>query len=79
LVWNNGLFSGELAQGMNVGESKRDSLRPFAKEGKIFAAYGDTFSDVPMLELSENPVAVCPDERLRAEAQTRGWRVLEEG
>ena len=77
VIWNNGHFSGELARDLNVGESKRESLRPFTREGKIYAAYGDTFSDVPMLEMSENPVAVHPDKELREAALARGWRILE--
>src|SRR5690625_1486401 len=28
-------------------------------------AYGDSFSDLPVLELVGNPVAVCPDKKLR--------------
>ena len=79
LVWRNGLFTGELAQDLNVGESKRENLQPFTKDGKIYAAYGDTFSDVPMLEISEHPVAVYPDPKLRTEALARGWRILDEG
>jgi phosphoserine phosphatase len=79
VVWENGHFSGELAQDFNVGESKRESLRPFAQNEKIYAAYGDTFPDLPMLEMSENPVAVYPDKELRQAAVKRGWRILEEG
>jgi phosphoserine phosphatase len=78
VVWDGGVFSGELARDFNVGESKRESLRPFAQDGKIYAAYGDTFPDVPMLEMSENPVAVHPDKELRQAAIERGWRILEE-
>ncbi|GAB4578726.1 MAG: hypothetical protein Fur0022_14620 [Anaerolineales bacterium] len=78
VIWRDGHFSGELAQDFNTGESKRENLRPFAREGKIYAAYGDTFPDVPMLEMSENPVAVYPDKELRAEAVERGWRILDE-
>lgn len=77
VVWDNGHFSGELARDFNVGESKRENLRPFAQNGKIFAAYGDTFPDVPMLEMSEHPVAVHPDPELRTTALARGWRILD--
>lgn len=78
VVWENGLFAGKMGPDFNVGERKRERLRPFARDGKIYAAYGDTFPDVPMLEISEHPVAVHPDDELRATAQQRGWRILEE-
>jgi phosphoserine phosphatase len=77
VVWENELFTGKMGQDFNVGERKRERLRPFAKDGKIHAAYGDTFPDVPMLEMSEHPVAVHPDDELRAAALKQGWRILE--
>lgn len=39
--------------------------------------YTDSFNDVPLLEKVSHPVATNPDERLRALAQERGWRILE--
>ncbi len=38
-------------------------------------AYGDSISDLPMLEAVGNPVAVNPDKRLLAAAQERNWQV----
>jgi HAD superfamily hydrolase (TIGR01490 family) len=38
--------------------------------------YSDSQNDLPLLELVDNPVAVDPDETLRAEAIRRGWRVM---
>ena len=73
-MWENGRFTGKLARDFNVGERKRVSLRPFGRDCKIYAAYGDTLSDVPLLERSKNPVAVYPDEPLRQTALERGWR-----
>lgn len=78
LVWNSDHFTGEMGEDFNVGERKRERLLPFARDGKIYAAYGDTLPDVSMLEMSEHPVAVHPDPELRAAAQQRGWRILEE-
>ncbi|NUM45687.1 MAG: haloacid dehalogenase-like hydrolase [Anaerolineales bacterium] len=74
--WDNGHFSGMRTDDFNTGERKRQNLHPFAQNGKIYAAYGDTFPDVPMLEMSEHPVAVHPDPQLRAAALARGWRIL---
>jgi phosphoserine phosphatase len=78
LAVENGVFTGELAGDLNVGARKRDQLSHFAPpDGKIYGAYGDTFSDSYMLALSEHPVAVFPDRRLRRAALSNGWRILE--
>jgi phosphoserine phosphatase len=39
-------------------------------------AYGDTAQDIPLLEHAGHPVAVYPDEALKAIAQARGWEIL---
>ena len=39
-------------------------------------AYGDTWMDVPLLAHAEHPVAVYPDEKLKATALERGWEIL---
>jgi phosphoserine phosphatase len=39
-------------------------------------AYGDTAQDIPMLEHADHPVAVYPDEKLKAAALARGWEIL---
>ena len=79
LAFENGHFTGELAAPFNVGSRKRDQLHPFARDGKILAAYGDTAPDIPMLEMGEHPVAVNPDKVLRQVAEARGWRILIDG
>lgn len=39
--------------------------------------YSDSMNDLPLLEKVTHPVATNPDERLRAVAVERGWRILE--
>lgn len=39
--------------------------------------YSDSINDLPLLEKVTHPVATNPDDRLRAVAQARGWRILE--
>lgn len=39
-------------------------------------AYGDSASDIPLLTLVGNSVAVNPDERLQEEATNKGWEIL---
>ena len=43
---------------------------------RVDFAYGDTIQDVPLLEHADHPVAVYPDEALKAVAQARGWEIL---
>ena len=39
--------------------------------------YSDSINDLPLLEKVNHPVATNPDERLRALATERGWRILD--
>jgi HAD superfamily hydrolase (TIGR01490 family) len=39
--------------------------------------YSDSINDLPLLEAATHPVAVRPDERLRAHAFAAGWQVIE--
>jgi len=39
--------------------------------------YSDSTNDLPLLERADHPVATNPDERLRAIATERGWRILD--
>lgn len=39
-------------------------------------AYGDSISDISVLELVGNPVAVRPENRLRSIAEERKWEIL---
>ena len=45
---------------------------------RVDYAYGDTALDIPLLEHAKHPVAVYPDETLRAAAQERGWEIIGE-
>ena len=43
---------------------------------RVDFAYGDTAQDIPLLEHADHPVAVYPDEKLKAAALERGWEIL---
>ena len=43
---------------------------------RVDFAYGDTEQDIPLLEHADHPVAVYPDEKLKAAALARGWEIL---
>lgn len=38
--------------------------------------YSDSHNDLPLLRLVENPVAVDPDDQLKAEATANGWSII---
>lgn len=38
--------------------------------------YSDSHNDLPLLSKVDHPVAVDPDDTLRREAETRGWRII---
>lgn len=77
LQWENGRFTGETAAPINTGIRKVEQLEPFARDGQIEAAYGDTAADIPMLQMARHPVAVFPDKKLRKTAQAHNWRILD--
>lgn len=43
-------------------------------EGSFF--YSDSGNDLPLLLVVDNPVAVDPDDKLRAEAEARNWPII---
>jgi len=43
---------------------------------RVDFAYGDTIQDVPLLEHADHPVAVYPDDALKAVAKARGWEIF---
>lgn len=76
LLFVEGVFSGEFGGPICNGEEKAHQVRAYVGEGKILAAYGDSLSDIYLLELSQEPVAVDPEEEFAVEARRRGWRIL---
>ena len=80
---------GEIVDGMYTGEptgvpsfqdGKVTRLRQWLEgrdatlDGAYF--YSDSHNDLALLELVDNPVAVDPDDTLRAHAEQRGWPVI---
>lgn len=52
------------------------SLKNFDIDWESSYAYGDSFSDLPVLEMVGNPVAVAPDEKLNQIAMEHQWKVI---
>ncbi|MBC8504360.1 MAG: hypothetical protein ISR58_19150 [Anaerolineales bacterium] len=61
---------------VNSYQRKAEKVSALYPDASIIAAYGDTLSDLPMLEISDNPVAVYPDAKLHRVAKEKGWRVI---
>lgn len=80
---DNDIFTGQLVDDFNTGERKAELAQPFLdpdtpdSNSQLYAAYGDTAADIPMLHLAVHPIAVYPDAGLRQAAQARGWRIIE--
>ena len=76
-----GAFTGELAEPPLSADGRASlAARLAAEHGVDLAdchAYGDSISDLPLLELVGHPVAVNPDFRLAREARRRGWGVVD--
>jgi phosphoserine phosphatase len=75
-----GNYTGLMTGGLTYGEGKVEPIRAFAAEHDIDLAeswaYSDSASDLPMLRLVGNPVAVNPDAPLAAIAREEGWRIM---
>ncbi|QYF73529.1 HAD family phosphatase [Cryobacterium sp. PAMC25264] len=75
-----GIFTGQLVDGICHGSRKADVAREIAQAREIDLAhcwaYSDSHNDIPLLELVGNPVAVNPDATLRRYAVARGWPVM---
>jgi HAD superfamily hydrolase (TIGR01490 family) len=79
-VDGDGNYTGLIAGGLTYGEGKVLPMRNFAAEHDIDLAeswaYSDSVSDLPMLRLVGNAVAVNPDAELAAIARREGWRIM---
>lgn len=75
-----GLWSGKIRGEHMCGAAKRRAILHLAAAHKLNLArsfaYGDSFSDLPMLETVAYPTAVNPSKRLDRFAHQRGWPVL---
>ena len=76
-----GRFTGELTTEPLIGDEKAKAVRVFATQHEISLkdsyAYGDSQSDVPMLECVGNPIVVNPGKALREKALASGWEMHE--
>lgn len=78
-----GWFNGEIVGTPSFREGKVKRVEEWlARRGLSWehvesTFYSDSMNDLPMLEKVTHPVATNPEDRLRAIALDRGWRILE--
>lgn len=78
-----GWFNGEIAGIPSFREGKVTRVEQWLTERGLrwdqveSTFYSDSINDLPLLEKVTHPVATNPEDRLRAIAQERGWRILE--
>src|SRR5512141_2652335 len=65
-----------IAGGLIAQERKIEQVLSRLGVERVDFAYGDTTQDIPLLEHADHPVAVYPDEKLKATALERGWEIL---
>jgi HAD superfamily hydrolase (TIGR01490 family) len=74
-------YTGELEGPFVYGKGKVEAMRRYAEEHGIDLgasyAYSDSASDLPMMQVVGNPVAVNPDRALQSVAHHRGWPIVE--
>jgi len=76
----NGRYTGELLGTPCYQEGKITRLNTWLKtydgdmNGSYF--YSDSINDAPLLQVVDNPVAVDPDDQLRALAESNNWPII---
>ena len=61
-----------------ASERKIEQVLSRLNVDRVDFAYGDSALDIPLLEHADHPVAVYPEDKLRAFAQERGWEIVGE-
>jgi HAD superfamily hydrolase (TIGR01490 family) len=75
-----GYFTGRSAGGLCFAEEKLIRLKAYCRKNTMNPEdswyYGDSFSDLPVLDAVGNPVCVNPDRKLTKVARRRDWRIV---
>jgi HAD superfamily hydrolase (TIGR01490 family) len=78
-----GWFNGEIQGTPSFREGKVARVQEWLSSRELDWAdvestfYSDSINDLPLMERVTHPVATNPDDRLRAIAHDRGWRILD--
>lgn len=80
LEQKNGKYTGKISGLQMIGEGKAKAIKHFLEQWNMDAeacyAYGDHFSDVPMLLMVGNPAVIHGEKDLDQYAQQNNWRVI---
>jgi HAD superfamily phosphoserine phosphatase-like hydrolase len=76
LEMQNGRSTGRISGLINKGPTKIEQLRSVLKGQELAYAYADGISDLLLLEFSQNPIVVHPDDKLKKVAESRRWRII---
>lgn len=76
----NDFFTGEIIGTQTIGEGKAQEIKKYVLNKRRSLngsyAYTDHISDLPLLELVDNPVVVGGDVELLHLANTNGWKII---
>lgn len=77
-----GGYTGQVEGVPSFQEGKITRLNAWLAENPQYSLagsyfYSDSFNDLPLLRLVDHPFAVNPDDTLAAEANTKGWPILD--
>ena len=67
-----------IASELVASEKKIEQVLSRLGVERVDFAYGDSALDIPLLEHADHPVAVYPEDKLRAVAVERGWEIIGE-
>ncbi len=77
----NGQFSGKVSGTPCFQEGKVKRMHEWiGKHGGSLdnsTFYSDSYNDLPLLEAATTPIAVTPDDKLRAHAQSLDWKIID--
>ncbi len=72
-----GQVLGKIYGEANLGENKLKTLSQYLGQRDLESVFGDTHSDVFIMQNSKKPVAVYPNNALRKIAIERGWKIID--
>ncbi len=80
LSHENGVYNGQIAGKNVVGDMKAEVVAEYARKNGLDLsqsyAYGDSFSDVSLLNQVGHAIVVNPDRKLSRIAEEHGWEII---
>ena len=76
----NGVYTGKLSGTPSYAEGKVTRYKQWLQKNNFEVStswfYSDSHNDIPLLNMVTHPIAVDPDDALKAEAEKRDWPVM---